>query len=138
MHSDYAWLQEKVFTPSCSAFNACHKGAALEAGGMSLEPGQTIPQNVNVDSTLFPTFKRIAPGDPANSYMMVILGGAEGPLDPDVGTMPYNNPLLCQEKVDAVRRWIANGAMETDPVDAGTGVDAGIDAASAGASPERI
>jgi hypothetical protein len=128
-HSDYEWLQEKVFTPSCSAFNSCHKGAALEAGGMSLEPAQTIPQNVGVDSELFPQFKRIAPGDPANSYMMIILGGANGPLDAEVGTMPYNNPRLCNEKIQAVGRWIEAGAMESQPLDAG--VDAEVDASSA-------
>ena len=119
MHSDYAWIQEKVFTPGCSAFNSCHKGAALEAGGLSLEPGQALPQTVNVDSDLFPQFKRIAPGDPANSYMMIILGGANGPLDPEVGTMPYNNPRLCNEKIQAVSRWIEAGALEETPVDAG-------------------
>jgi hypothetical protein len=126
MHSDYDWLQEKVFGPSCSAFTACHKGQAMEAGGLSLELGQTIPQTVNVDSDLFPQFKRIVPGDPANSYMMIILGGAAGPLDADVGTMPYNNPKLCQQKIDAVGRWIEAGALEETPVDAG--VDADIDA----------
>lgn len=110
-HSDLAWLQEKVFTPSCSAFNSCHKGTAAEAGGLSLEPGQTIPQMVGVDSTLFPQFKRVAAGDPANSYLMIILGDVSGPLDPDVGTMPYNNPKLCQEKLDAVERWIQAGAQ---------------------------
>jgi hypothetical protein len=124
-HSDLAWLQEKIFTPSCSAFVSCHKGAALEAGGMSLEDGQVIPQNVNIDSTLFPQFKRIVPGDPANSYMMIILGEFPGPLDPEVGTMPYNNPKLCQEKLDAVERWIMAGATAST-VDAG--VDAPIDA----------
>lgn len=126
MHSDLAWLQEKVFTPSCSAFVSCHKGAALEAGGLSLEDGQVIPQTVNVDSDLFPQFKRIVPGDAANSYMMIILGAYTGPLDPDVGTMPYNNPKLCQEKLDAVERWIQAGATDMTSVDAG--VDAPIDA----------
>lgn len=125
-HSDLAWLQEKVFTPSCSAFVSCHKGAALEAGGLSLEPGQVIPQTVNVDSTLFPQFKRVVPGNPANSYMVIILGGAPGPLDPEVGTMPYNNPKLCDEKIEAVKRWIAAGATEMESVDAG--VDAPLDA----------
>ncbi len=126
-HSDLAWLQEKVFTPGCSAFVSCHKGTALEAGGLSLEPGQTIPQTVNVDAVLFPQFKRIVPNDPANSYMMIILGAYPGPLDPDVGTMPYNNPKLCQEKLDAVERWIAAGATDLVPVDAGIAIDAGVD-----------
>lgn len=127
MHSDLEWLQEKVFTPSCSAFVSCHKGAALEAGGLSLEEGQVIPQTVNVDSDLFPQFKRILPGDPANSYMMIILGAYTGPLDPEVGTMPYNNPKLCQEKLDAVGRWIQAGATDMATIDAG--VDATVNRA---------
>jgi hypothetical protein len=118
-HSDLAWLQEKIFTPSCSAFNSCHKGTALEAGGLSLEAGQVIPQTVNIPSDLFPQFDIVEPGNPANSYMMIILGGATGPLDADVGTMPYNNPRLCQEKIDAVGRWITAGATADTPVDAG-------------------
>jgi hypothetical protein len=125
-HSDLAWLQEKVFTPSCSAFVSCHKGTALEAGGLSLEPGQTIPQTVNIDSDLFPQFKIIVPGNPANSYMMIILGEFAGPLAEDVGTMPYNNPKLCQEKLDAIERWIMAGATEMEAIDAG--VDAPADA----------
>jgi hypothetical protein len=124
-HSDLAWLQEKVFTPSCSAFVSCHKGAATEAGNLSLEPGQLISQTVNVDSKLFPQFKRIVPGDPANSYMMIILGKFDGPIDSMVGTMPYNNPRLCNEKLDAIERWIAAGATSDTPVDAG--VDAPLD-----------
>ncbi len=130
MHSDYDWLQEKVFDVSCSGFNSCHKGAALEAGGLSLERGNTIPMTVNVDSDLFPQFKRILPGDPDNSYLYIIIGGAPGPIDPEVGAMPLNNPPLCQEKIDAVGRWITNGARETEAVDAGVDgdpVDAAID-----------
>ncbi|HUQ06440.1 MAG TPA: hypothetical protein VM261_28245 [Kofleriaceae bacterium] len=123
---DLAWLQEKIFTPSCSAFTACHMGTALEAGGLSLEAGQVIPQTVNVDSDLFPQFKLVVPGNAANSYMMMILGDAAGPLDPEVGTMPYNNPRLCQEKLDAIERWINAGATENASVDAG--VDAVGDA----------
>lgn len=117
-HSDLAWIQEKIFTPSCSAFVSCHKDAALEAGGLSLEPGDVIPQTVNVDSDLFPQFKRIVPGNAADSYMMRILDGS-GPLDSEVGTMPYNNPKLCQEKLDAIERWINAGATENETVDAG-------------------
>jgi hypothetical protein len=44
---------------------------------------------------------------------MVILGEFPGPpgmIDPLVGTMPSNSPLLCQEKRDAIERWINAGA----------------------------
>ncbi|HEU5055166.1 MAG TPA: hypothetical protein VFU21_01515, partial [Kofleriaceae bacterium] len=56
---------------------------------------------VNVESDLAPEMDIVEPGAPADSYMMVILGefGTDDPrIDPDVGTMPLNNELLCAEK----------------------------------------
>lgn len=132
-HSDLPWIQEHVFTPSCASFTSCHMGAAVDAGGLSLEEGQSRMQMVNVDSMVFPQFKRVVPGDPDNSYLIVILGldrnmdgKPDGPIKSDVGTMPYNNPLLCKEKRDAIERWVAAGAHETEETDAGT--DAPADA----------
>ncbi|HVV81787.1 MAG TPA: hypothetical protein VHE35_01865 [Kofleriaceae bacterium] len=118
-HSDLAWIQENVFTPSCSNFTACHQGAASQAGGLDLSPGHAHDALVNVTSQQFPTWKLLVPGQPMMSYIMVALGQYEGPLDPRVGTMPYNSRLLCQEKRDAIERWIAAGAPADSPVDAG-------------------
>ena len=128
-HSDLPWIQANIFTPSCSRFSACHQGRATMAGGLSLEDGMSWSNLVNVDSKLYGpngtamqgTWKRVVPGDPDNSYLMVILGQKPGPIDPMTGTMPYNSPLLCQEMRDAIERWIQNGAPQT-----GDGVDAGV------------
>jgi len=109
-HSDLTWIQDRVLQPGCAGFTACHMGAASEAGGLSLERGQTHAQLVGVDSDLFPQFKRVAPGDPANSYLMIIVGQYPGPIDDKAGTMPYNSALLCKEKRDAMERWILAGA----------------------------
>jgi hypothetical protein len=111
-HSDLTWLQDRVFQPSCAGFTACHMGTAPDAGGLSLERGQTHRQLVDVDSMMFDQFKRVEPNDPANSYLMIIMGQYPGPLDVDVGRMPYNSPLLCKEKRDAVERWILAGALD--------------------------
>lgn len=110
MHSDLTWIQDRIFTPSCADFDSCHMGLAPEAGGLSLERGQSHVQMVGVDSDLFTQFKIVEPNDPMNSYLMIIVGQFEGPLDPDVLTMPYNSPLLCKEKRDAIQRWIEAGA----------------------------
>ena len=107
-HSDLDWIQKNVFTPTCSKFSACHRGAALSAGGLNLEPGNAKDNLVGEMSTVFPDQPLVVPGDPANSYLMVMLGSYTGPLDPDVGTMPFNNPLLCRQKRDAIERWIAS------------------------------
>ncbi len=107
-HSDLEWIQENVFTPSCASFNACHKGDALSAGGINLEAGMTESELVNKTSVTFPAETFVVPGDPDNSYLMVLLGSREGPIDPMIGTMPFKNPLLCEEKRDAVERWISS------------------------------
>ena len=103
--SDILWIQDNIFN-SCAAFSACH-GAVTPAGGLNLESGFAEAAMLNVDSVLFPEYKLVVPGDPENSYLMTILGAVDGPLSDDVGTMPYNNPTLCQPKLDAIGRWIS-------------------------------
>jgi hypothetical protein len=66
------------------------------------------------------TRKIVVPGDGAKSYMLVMIGEIQPAMaDPpasairaDVGTMPQGSPLLCQEKRDAIQRWIVAGALE--------------------------
>ena len=148
-HSDLPWIQENILTPSCSRFSSCHQRDShgrlpSDAAHLTLEDGETESQLVNVDSDLYGpdgseqpgTWKRVVPGDPAHSYLMVVLGDAEGPLfdcnddyatcvEHNVGTMPYQNPLLCQEQRDAIARWITDlapapdaGVADAGPVDA--------------------
>jgi hypothetical protein len=142
MHSDYAWIQEKIFTRSCAKFSSCHMGSR-PAASLNLTVGKTIGETVNVDSLQAPQYKLIAPGDPDASYLYFKMTGQKDKFGPnDKGmpsqSMPYNNPLLCVEKQEAVRRWIAEGALE-QPIDAGVpdgavdaGTDAGTDAGDAG------
>ena len=108
-HSDLAWIQENVLTRSCASFTSCHMGNAPSAGGLNLEAGMTEANVVDVESDLSPGMDIVEPGSPGESYMMVILGefGEDDPrIDPEVGLMPFNNELLCQEKRDAISRWI--------------------------------
>lgn len=109
-HSDLTFIQAKIFGPGCSTFSSCHRGAATMAGGLSLEAGQSLPQMLNKPSRIDEDKVIIKAGDPANSYLMIILGKYPGFIDPAIGTMPSRNPLLCAEKLDAIERWIAAGA----------------------------
>lgn len=109
-HSDLEWLEDNVFTPSCAAFSPCHKGPAASAGGLNLEAGNVERNLAGEPSLSFPERTLVVPGDPDNSYLMVVLGSREGPL-PDEGTMPYNNPLLCSQKRAAIERWIVSLAQ---------------------------
>lgn len=106
-HSDLAWIQEKIFTPSC-ATSMCHTGSNPDAG-MNLSAGAAHHALVNVNSTQFSGWKRVVPGNPGASMLMVQLGGEPGPeLE---GTMPWGMPKLCDPMIDSVRRWIAAGAQ---------------------------
>lgn len=105
-HSDLEWIQEEIFTPSCAAFGVCHMGNANSAGGLNLEEGMAAANMINVPSQLFPEYDLVVPGDPDSSYLLIILGGRPGPLDEDVMTMPYSSPPLCDEKIEAVARWV--------------------------------
>lgn len=128
-HSDLEWIQENIFTPSCAAFTACHQGRALAAAELNLEDGEARDNMVGVASTLFPDYDLVVPGDPESSYLMIILGHYDGPLG-EGGLMPYNNPPLCVEKLEAIDRWITEGAMAGGgPADAGVADAAAGDAA---------
>ncbi len=112
LHADLEWIQTNIFTPSCSRFSACHQGRALMAGELSLEAGKSHEELVGIETTAFPDdHVRVVAGDPAASYLLVILGHYGLDVDlPEAGTMPYNSPLLCLEMREAIERWIAAGA----------------------------
>ena len=81
-HSDLAWLQTNVFTPSCT-FSGCHVGSATTAGHLTLEPGHAHDQLVGMASTSASTWKRVVAGDPSKSYLLVALGHIAGPKPTD-------------------------------------------------------
>jgi hypothetical protein len=117
-YSDFTSIQTNIFDHQCS-FMDCHDPVAPESM-MDLTAATAHDLLVNIDAKLDVAvgFKRVVPGDPAASYLMIILGDNAvpakypGPLDPDIGTMPQNSPLLCQEKRDAIERWIVAGALD--------------------------
>ena len=104
-HSDYTWIQQKIFNVSCTA-SVCHGGATPKAS-LDLTAGTSYGKLVNAASTINTSWLRVAPGNPGGSILMVRFGGEPGPT---VTVMPPNQPPLCVEKIDAVRRWIMAGA----------------------------
>jgi hypothetical protein len=118
MHQDLAWIEANIFVKQC-AFSGCHNGAATPQGMQDLRAGMSYAHLVNVTSVLEPTRKLVVPGDPAKSYLLVMIMEIQpqdadppaGPIRTDVGTMPQGSTLLCVEKRDAIKRWIAAGAM---------------------------
>jgi hypothetical protein len=107
LHSDFAWLQANVFTPSC-ATSGCHTGANAEVG-LRLEVGQAYNNLVNKGSSTQTGWVRVVPGSLASSYLVVSFGRTAGPPPRD-GFMPLGADPLCSEIHEAVERWILAGA----------------------------
>ena len=118
---DVAFLETKVWGLSCT-FSGCHDGGADAAGQMDLRAGTSVASLVNVDSQLDPRFKLVVPGQPGQSYLMMMIQQISAadmtppttvPADP--GLMPLNTggAPLCAPKRAAVERWIVMGAPAT-------------------------
>jgi hypothetical protein len=100
-----AQLQSSIFTPRCSG---CHTGVGPGLPGvMNLSSASaSFAALVNVTSISEPSFKRVLPGDPGNSYIIHKLEGTQL-----VGArMPFGGPFLDQATIDQVRAWIEAGA----------------------------
>jgi uncharacterized protein (TIGR03118 family) len=100
-----AQLQTNIFTPICST---CHTGVGAGLPGVMNLTSATNSLNalVNITSIQEPTFKRVLPGNPDDSYIIHKLEGTQL-----VGArMPFGLPPLSQAQIDQVRAWIQAGA----------------------------
>ena len=92
--------------PSCAS---CHNpnGSAFRAVGLDLSTEGTHASLVGVASRQKPAVLRVAPGDPANSYLIQKI---EAQAD-IVGTrMPQRGPFLTDGQIAIIKRWIELGA----------------------------
>jgi hypothetical protein len=125
-HSDLTWIATNVFAKQCT-FSGCHNGAPTDAGKMDLRVGHAHDSLVGsgsaatgVPSHMCPTAMRVIPSNSAGSWIEKMLGAEMDttppscPIDPKIGLMPMDNmsQLLCQQKLDAIKRWIDAGALD--------------------------
>jgi len=96
-------IQAKVFSSTC-AVAGCHS-ASSNQGNLTLESGESYSNLVNVQSVLYPQYKRVQPGDGASSLLLKILRGEVNLR------MPLNQPPLPDEVIDSIEAWINNGAQ---------------------------
>jgi ABC-type multidrug transport system ATPase subunit len=68
---------------------------ALQGVSLSIGPGEMVAL--------------VGPNGAGKSTLVDALSGIVRPAS---GTMPYNSPLLCKEKRDAIDRWIVSLAEE--------------------------
>ena len=108
LHSDLMWIQSHIFERSCT-LPSCHLGSRANAGHLDLRAGFAYGELVDAASTSASSWKRVVPGNPAHSYLLVAIGQIPGPLPLD-GIMPPGGPELCPEKRGALERWIEAGA----------------------------
>jgi hypothetical protein len=100
-----AQLQTDIFTPRCAS---CHTGTGGGLPGVMNLTSATESFNalVNVTSLQEPTFKRVLPGNPTDSYIIHKLEGTQVVG----GRMPQGGPFLDQATIDQVKAWIQAGA----------------------------
>jgi hypothetical protein len=104
-------LQASIFTPRC-AVPGCHAPPAPEQG-MDLSAGHpyvnTVGAGGGVDATELSGFKRIAPGNSADSYVVMKISA-----DPRIAgePMPADGTTLTNDEIDSIRAWIDAGAKD--------------------------
>lgn len=100
----FSRVQAEVFTPSC-AFVGCHDPIGQSAG-LVLTAGRAYENVVMRPSTQMPQLSRIAPNDPAGSYLYRKITGA----GITGARMPLSRPPLSDAQLLLVRDWIRRGA----------------------------
>jgi hypothetical protein len=97
-------VQNEVFTPTCAVIG-CHHPVGQQSQ-LVLTAGVAYANVVGVSSVETPSLKRVAAGDPANSYLYRKITGAGITGD----RMPQALPPLPDDKLKLVRDWIRRGA----------------------------
>jgi len=96
-----SFVQENVLDVSC-ALSGCHAGGEFP----DLSAGKSYANIVDVLSSQ--GLKLVEPGDPDSSYLFVKIAGGAGMSGQ---LMPYGGAPLPDASVDAIRKWIADGAL---------------------------
>ena len=99
-------IQTEIFTKTCTIGSSCHSSYGL-AGDMDLSEGNSYANLVNVEADEVEDMVRVVPGDAEASALYQLL---LGPI-PDARQMPPGSELS-QGKINAIRQWIDDGALE--------------------------
>jgi hypothetical protein len=97
-------VRNEIFVPSC-ALAGCH-GAIGAQSELQLTPAAAYANLVGRNSVEMPQLLRVAPGDPANSYLYRKVTGAGITGE----RMPLGLPPLNDAQLRLVRDWIRRGA----------------------------
>ncbi len=103
-NATFTRVQNEIFTPSC-AQAGCHDLIGQQSQ-LVLSAGRGYMNTVSVPSVEMPQLMRVAPGDPANSYLYRKLTGTGITGE----RMPLQQPPLSASQIRLVRDWIRRGA----------------------------
>lgn len=116
---DFPTSIQSIFSARCG----CH-ASAMPPLGLSLAEDQAYGNLVGVDSVQQAGTPRVAPGDPAGSWLVTKIKPA-----PPVGMQMPEGGMLDAEQVALIEAWIEAGAPAVDPFPCDGG-DSGGDAGS--------
>ena len=97
-------VQTEIFTPTCSRIG-CHDRLGKQSDQV-LVAGEAYANIVGHPSVEMPQLMRVAPGDPANSYLYRKITGTGITGD----RMPQTLPPLSDAQIKLIRDWIRRGA----------------------------
>lgn len=92
---------QPIFSSRC-AIPGCHVQPSPQAG-MNLSAATSYASIVNVAAVVFGPGLRVAPGDPDASVLFQLVLA---------GTMPAQGGPLTPAQIEALREWIAAGALD--------------------------
>jgi hypothetical protein len=99
--ANFSDIQAKVFS-SCAS-NDCHSTGSKK-GNLDLTESVSYSSLYNRPSSIYPQFKRVHPGKPNESVLMMFLRGDVSPQMPQNGSLPFDT-------IDSIESWIAKGAL---------------------------
>lgn len=97
---------QPIFTAHCATAMFCHTGPS-PAQGMNLSAGMAYAAIAGVPSMEVPALDRVAPGDPANSYLVRKINGGPSILG---SQMPLGGPFLSPAEIAVITDWVQQGA----------------------------
>jgi mono/diheme cytochrome c family protein len=101
--------QEKVAPLFRSKCAICHLSGS-EAGNIQMTPDQAIAAIVGIPSNEAPEYKRVEPGDPDASYLVMKIEGTHIEKGGSGAQMPFGAPPLAPQEIADIRQWIKEGA----------------------------
>lgn len=102
-------FQSEIVPLLAGSCATCHL-TGQEAGNMSLVPDKILATLVDVPAVGAPGLKRVVPGDPDASYLVMKLEGTHMQHGGAGAQMPFGAAPLAADKIAKIRQWIKEGA----------------------------